>query len=224
MLLYDQLLRFQLFQGLSKGELLQLAGNTKFDFQKSPAGTVVAQEGEPCMQLFFLVSGSLSLTTKSDDGGYKIVERLSAPWVIQPEALFGVQPRFTSTWQTTAPCHFITLSKEEVLRLLNSFFIIRLNLLNMLSTLAQRRTRQQWRSAPTSLRERFIRFVLDHSVYPAGHKELRILMVRLAAELGDSRLDVSHMLHQLQSEGLLQLHRGLIDVPSLEGLLQSQHH
>ena len=44
-------------------------------------------------------------------------------------------------------------------------------------------------------------------------------MVRLAAELGDSRLDVSRMLNQLQSEGLLQLHRGRIDIVSLERLL-----
>ena len=32
--LYDSLLRFPLFQGLSRAELLQLAGQTKFGFLK----------------------------------------------------------------------------------------------------------------------------------------------------------------------------------------------
>ena len=217
--LYDHLLRFQLFQGLSRAELLQMAGNTKFGFLKETTGKVLVTEGEPCQQLYFLVSGRLSLSTRSNDGGYEMTEQLSAPWLLQPDALFGVQPRYSSTYSTDSACQFITLSKDEVLRLLNDFLIIRLNFLNMLSTIVQRRTRQQWRNAPTSLRERFVRFVLDHSFYPAGPKQLRILMVRLAAELGDSRLDVSRMLNQLQSEGLLQLHRGRIDIVSLERLL-----
>ena len=45
-------------------------------------------------------------------------------------------------------------------------------------------------------------------------------MQRLADELGDSRLDVSRMLNQLQAESWLQLHRGRIEIPSLEKLLQ----
>ena len=219
--IYDHLLRFQLFQGLSRAELLQMAGNTKFGFLKEDEGKVVAREGTPCGQLLFLVSGSLTVVTRSDDGGYEVSELLAAPWVLQPEALFGARPRYSSTYLTASPCHFITLSKDEVMRLFDDFLIIRLNLLNMLSTMVQRRSRYAWRSAPRSLRDRFVRFVLDHAVYPAGRKELRILMSRLADELGDSRIDVSRMLHQLQSENLLQLHRGRIEVLSLEHLLQA---
>ncbi|MBP3835385.1 MAG: winged helix-turn-helix domain-containing protein, partial [Prevotella sp.] len=38
-------------------------------------------------------------------------------------------------------------------------------------------------------------------------------------QLGCSRLDVSRALNAMQREGLLQLHRGRIEVPSLERLL-----
>lgn len=217
---YNQLLPFQLFQGLSRTELLQMAGNTKFGFMKEPPGRTVTTEGATCRHLLLLVSGSLSLVQRSDDGGYSFAEKIMAPWNLQPEALFGVQPRYTVTCHTLTESHFITLSKDEVLRLLDDFFIIRLNLLNFLSSRAQRSLRRQWRKEPLSLRERFVRFVLDHALYPAGYKELRILMTRLAAELGDSRINVSRMLNQLQREGLLVLHRGRIEVPSLENLLQ----
>ena len=218
--LYDHLLGFQLFQGLSRTELMQLAGSTKFGFLKETGGKPIVKADTMCRQLYFLISGSLELTTRSADGGYSLVEQLTAPWMIQPEALFGSQPRYTGSYATVGTCHFIILSKDEVLRLLDDFLIIRLNLFNILSTRAQRGVRQQWRNAPRALSERFVRFLLDRCTYPAGAKELRMLMTRLADELGDSRLDVSRMLNQLKAEGLLTLHRGRIVVPSLEKLLQ----
>ena len=216
--LYDHLLRFQLFQGLSRTELLQMAGNTKFGFRKEEAGVTVVRDGNVCRELLFLISGTLQLTTRSDDGSYRLTERLTAPWLLQPEVLFGATPRITGTCVTQEPCHFITLSKEEVLRLTNDVLIIRLNLLNLLATMVQKKTRQPWRRAAVSLRERFVRFVMDHSAYPAGPKTLHILMTRLADDLNDSRLDVSRMLNALQREGLAELHRGRIEIPSLEKL------
>jgi DNA-binding GntR family transcriptional regulator len=44
-------------------------------------------------------------------------------------------------------------------------------------------------------------------------------MTQLAAEVGDSRLDVSRALNSLQDDGLLRLHRGIIEVPQLEHLI-----
>jgi len=217
--LYDHLLRFQLFQGLSRAELLQMAGNTKFGFLKLSAGKVLVREGQACTQLYFMVSGRLTCSTQNDDHSYTVIEQLSAPWLLQPEVLFGAHPRYGCTATTAVETHFITLSKDEVLRLLSDFLIIRLNLYNLLSTQLQRRNHLLWRSSPRSLRERVVRFFIDHSTYPAGHKEFRILMTRLAAELGDSRLDVSRQLNAMQQEGLLVLHRGRIEVPSLERLL-----
>jgi len=218
--LYDHLLRFQLFQGLSRSELLQMAGNTKFGFQKESAGKVVVKADAPCRQLLLLVSGTLRLTTASADGAYSLTEQVSAPWMLQPEALFGATPRYSATVAAATPCHFISLAKDEVLRLFDDFLIIRLNLLNIFSTMAQKRSLQQWRPAPQELRQRFFRFLLDHSTYPAGPKELHILMTRLAQELGDSRLNVSRMLNQLQADGMLQLHRGRISISSFEKMVQ----
>ena len=67
---YDQLLQFPLFQGLSRTELLQMAGNTKFGFMKLPPNKVVMREGDTCQQLFFLIKGQLTMTTTSDDHSY----------------------------------------------------------------------------------------------------------------------------------------------------------
>lgn len=217
--IYEQLQQFTLFQGLSRTELLQMAGNTKFGFVKLPAGKTVVREGEQCTQLHFLINGQLAANSVSDDGSYRIEEQLQAPWMLQPEALFGASTRYAITIRTLSEAHFITLSKDEVLRLLDDFLIIRLNLLNVLATQSQRRGHQPWRSCPMTLEARIVRFLIDHAVYPAGAKTVYILMERLAQELNDRRLNVSRALNAMQARGLLQLHRGRIEVPSLERLL-----
>lgn len=217
--LYDSLQQFPLFQGLSRAELLQLAGQTKFGFLKLPEGKTVVREDDTCNQLLFLISGRLALTTYSDDRRYFVEEQLSAPWLIQPEALFGAHPHYTCSVSTMVESHFITLSKDEVMRLLDDFLIIRLNYLNMIATLAQRRGRFQWRRCSENLRQRVVRFFVDHCQYPAGSKQFRILMTQLAMEVGDSRLDVSNVLNAMQKDELIILHRGRIEIPSLERLL-----
>jgi CRP-like cAMP-binding protein len=79
--------------------------------------------------------------------------------------------------------------------------------------------RQAWTRPPQSLEERVIRFLVQHSTYPAGHKVFNILMTRLADELNDSRLNVSRVLNDMQHKGLITLGRGKIDIPQLERLL-----
>lgn len=208
-----------MFQGLSRAELLQLAGQTKFGFLKLAAGVDVVKENDACTQLFFLIDGQLRLTTTGDDRRYSVVEQMSAPWLLQPETLFGASPRYVSTVTTASEVHLMTLSKDEVVRLLDDFLIIRLNLLNMLATQSQRRGHRSWRRCPSTLRLRIVRFFLDHCLYPAGAKQFNILMRQLADEVNDSRLDVSRVLNAMQADGLLHLHRGRIDIPSLERLL-----
>ena len=103
-----------------------------------------------------------------------------------------------------------------MLRLSEEFLVFRLNLLNMFATQSQKLLRQPWRHRVESLSERIVRFLTLRCVYPAGPKTFYILMTQLADELGDSRLDVSRALNQLQRDGLLELRRGRIIVPQME--------
>ena len=66
-----------------------------------------------------------------------------------------------------------------------------------------------------------VRFFVQHSIYPAGSKTFFILMNRLAAELNESRLEISRTLNEMQDEGLLTLHRGRVEIPSLEHMLMA---
>ncbi len=217
--LYDQLLQFPLFLGMGRDDLSRIAGNTRFDFWKENARTVLFREGDRCNHLCFLLSGTVSVSTRSDDGSYLLTEELSAPVMLQPECLFGYHQRYTHTFQSVTNVSLLRLARPEVVRMTEEFLIFRINLLNLLATQVQKLLHQPWRHCPENLEDRIVLFFANHCVHPAGHKTFRILMTQLAAEVGDSRLDVSRALNRLQDKGLLKLHRGRVEIPQMECLL-----
>ena len=217
--IYDKLLQFPLFQGMSYAELMQVVAHTKMGFVKMTAGQRIVREGDVCNPLYFLINGTVKAETESDGHSYSVEESISAPYMIQPERLFGMYQRYSSSFKTVTPCHFITIDKQEVMLLLETQLVFRLNMLNLLAADAQRLRHRAWRSAPQSLRDRITRFFFSRCVYPAGPKTFYILMNQIAAELNDSRLDISHALNKMQADKLLTLHRGRIEIPMLERLL-----
>lgn len=217
--IYDKLLQFPLFQGMSRDDLEIIAGHTRFGFLKVASGRPVVKAGDACTHLYFLISGSVRVKTYADDYGYSVEEQISAPYIIQMEGIFGYHQRYTHDFFASSDVNFITIDKEELVRLSEDFLVFRLNMLNSFATRTQKQIHQLWLRHPQSLRERVVRFLTQHCVYPAGRKQFHILMTRLADEVNDSRLDVSRVLNQLQTEGLLVLYRGKVEVPQLERLL-----
>ena len=217
--IFDQLLQFPLFQGMSRDDLEIIAGHIRFGFVKVAAGRQVVAAGDACQQLYFLINGSVKAETSREDYGYTVTEQFSAPYIHQQEAIFGYYQRYTHTYTTLSDTNFLTIEKEEVLRLLEDFLVFRLNLVNFFATQTQKQARLLWQRSPQDLRGRVVRFLTSHCLYPAGQKVFSILMEQLALELNDSRLNVSRVLNQLQHEELVELHRGKIIVPQLERLL-----
>lgn len=217
--IYDRLLQFPLFQGMSRDDLEIVAGHTRFGFLKMTAGRQVIHAGDPCTHLYFLINGSLKVESFSDDGRYSVVEQMSSPYILQQESIFGYYQRYTHNFYALTDVNFLMLDKEEVVRLSEDFLVFRLNLMNHLATQAQKLIQAQWRRSPQSLQERVVRFFFLHTLYPAGPKTFHILMERLAEEVNDSRLNVSRVLNRLQTMGFLELHRGRIEIPQVERLL-----
>ena len=220
--LYDQYLQFPLFMGMSRDDLSQIAGHTKFDFQKIGPRVLFIREGSPCTHLYFLLSGSVFVETHSDDGSYRLVEQLTAPLILQPEVIFGYRQRYTHYYRAATSLGLLRIDRQEIVRLTEQFLIFRINLLNLLSTQVQKLLHQPWRRRPDTLDDRIIQFVSQRCTHPAGPKTLYIHMVQLAEELGDSRLEISRALNRLQKDGLVTLHRGRIEIPQMELLIANR--
>ncbi|MQN80314.1 Crp/Fnr family transcriptional regulator [Prevotella copri] len=216
---YDNLLNLPLFLGMSRNDLLEVAGHTKFDFQKADKGLTIVKEGEPCKRLYFLLTGELNVVTEADDHGYRIEEGIKAPEAFQMECIYGYNQYFTHTYIAKKECSVMSISKQEMQKLSDRYEIFRINMFNLISTQTQKNNRRLYRVPPKTLSERIIQFFESRCLKPAGEKLFHIKMERLAAEMNVKRIYVSNVLNELQKQKLMHLERGRIYIPQLEKLI-----
>lgn len=215
---FTRLLRLPLFQGMSYDELTKVVAHTKMEFSKCTQGHVIAEADMPCTTLTFILNGDIEVTTLSIERQYAVIETLHSPLVLQPERLFGLHQTYTHTFTAATPCQLLKLRKSDVAKLAGTFTIFHINLLNIITTRAQKTEALLWRQAPATQRQRLIRFLTNHCQYPAGEKLFRIRMRDIGHELNLSRIDISRLLNDLQKDGLLSLSRGKIRIPQIEKL------
>ena len=135
--IYDKLLQFPLFQGMSRDDLEIVAGHTRFGFLKIASGRPIVKKGDACVHLYFLINGTVRVKTYADDYGYSVEEQISAPYIVQLEGIFGYHQRYTHDFIAVSDVNFITIDKEELVRLSEDFLVFRLNILNSFATQVQ---------------------------------------------------------------------------------------
>ena len=215
---YDlqSLLQLPLFLGMGRSELADIEQDVQIGDTHAKRGTILASENEACTALVLVARGTVMASTRSDDHSYQIDETLQAPLLIQPEHIFGIKQRYTSTFYAQTYCEVIRIEKPTVLKLMELSMTFRLNLMNIIATQSQRSSRRLWHQMSEDIEKRIIRFIKDRCIYPAGQKQLRTKMTVLARELGCSRLEVSEALHRLEGKQLLIVRRTIIEIPMLQ--------
>jgi CRP-like cAMP-binding protein len=215
---YDlqSLLQLPLFLGMGRSELADIEQDVQIGDTHARRGTILASENEACTALVLVARGTVMSSTRSDDHSYQIDETLQAPLLIQPEHIFGIKQRYTSTFCAQTYCEVIRIEKPTVLKLMELSMTFRLNLMNIIATQSQRSSRRLWHQMSEDIEKRIIRFIKDRCIYPAGQKQLRTKMTVLARELGCSRLEVSEALHRLEEKQLLIVRRTIIEIPMLQ--------
>lgn len=164
------------------------------------------------------MSGDVKTIAYADDHGYSIEEYIKAPYIIQLEHFMGLSPHYTRTFTSIGESNTVEIGLSDLMHISDEFIIFRINLLNIVSAIAQKAESKLWRPMPADTRSRIVFFLKSHCLYPTGAKVLRIKMMRLAQELGISRLNVSEALNAMQADGLLHFSRGIISVPLIERL------
>jgi len=97
--------RAPLFQGLSRGELVQLAMATE-DLEVD-AGRVLAREGDIGQEFFVIVDGEVSVTKDGNE-----VRRLGPGDFFGEIALIWDSPRRTATVTAQTPLRFFVLTRQ----------------------------------------------------------------------------------------------------------------
>lgn len=219
MTIYAKLLRLPFFQGIDRDELEAMASKIRFDFQKYDEGAWIARENDRCATLTLVMTGSVEAEAISADHSYSLRELIDAPCAIEPERIFGLRQHLARGYRATTPCNVLRLQKDDVLRLCAQSLVFELNVLNTISTSAQRAGSAFWRTPPTTIPRKIATFVAHRSLRPAGPKTLSIRLTDLGSAIGESRLNVSRFLHGLEAQGLVALARQTIIIHRLEQLL-----
>lgn len=219
MTIYAKLLRLPFFQGIDRDELEAMASKIRFDFQKYDEGAWIARENDRCATLTLVMTGSVEAEAISADHSYSLREQIDAPCAIEPERIFGLRQHLARGYRATTPCNVLRLQKVDVLRLCAQSLVFELNVLNTISTSAQRAGSAFWRTPPTTIPRKIATFVAHRSLRPAGPKTLSIRLTDLGSAIGESRLNVSRSLHGLETQGLVALARQTIIIHHLEQLL-----
>lgn len=178
----------------------------------------VCSQGDMCNKLFFLLKGSVMRHTLSQNKDFEFEEMLPAPWVMEPESLYGLHCIFSSDYITTESSTIMTLTKPDLAKLFTRNDIFRMNYLNLLSANIQHQHNVQIHPYTSCIATRMISFINTLSTVSYGSKTLRIKMDDLAIYMNETRLKVSRLLNQWQELNLITLQRKEIHIPRLENL------
>ncbi|ERI81065.1 cyclic nucleotide-binding domain protein [Bacteroides pyogenes F0041] len=217
--MFDTLLQLPLFQGLCRQDFTQILDKVKLHFVKYKAGETIIESGKSCEQLCFLLRGEIAIVTASPQKSYTVVELIEAPYLIEPQALFGMSREYVSSYVAYTESHIVSISKPFLLSDLFKYEIFRLNYMNIIGNRAQNLYSRLWEEPPSGLREKMIRFFLVHCERTQGKKIFKVKMDDLARHLDHTRLNTSRMLNEMQDEGLIELHRKEVVIPDFERLI-----
>ena len=202
--MFDTLLQLPLFQGLCHEDFTSILDKVKLHFIKHKVGETIIESGSPCKQLCFLLKGEVSIVTSSKENIYTVIEQMEAPYLLEPQSLFGMNTHYTSAYVAHTEAHTVS---------------IRLNYMNIVSNRAQNLYSRLWEEPTQDLREKIIRFFLLHCEKAQGEKIFKVKMDDLARYLDDTRLNTSKALNELQDKGLLELRRKEILIPDAQKLV-----
>lgn len=136
--MYDLLLQLPIFQGLSYEQLTEIVGKIPFDFARYNAGEVLFRSGEPCERIIFIVNGMVRLTTPTFGDKVQISQDFEAPFTTPFYHLFGARTTERSTMEAITTVGVLRFGKKSFMQMLQSNYVMLLNVMNILSTHAQR--------------------------------------------------------------------------------------
>lgn len=210
--MFDTLLKLPLFQGVSLSCMAETVGRVKFHFIRFDANAEIFRSGDTCSKLTFILSGKVRIAFPADGHLPEVSLTLSAPDVIMPEFLFGRHTHYPCTVTAVSEVSIMQIDKTEYMKLLalDSVFVI--NILNYLSSNAQKATLYSLHVANASP-EALIAFIV-YMLTPHNSTDITIhcLAPQYIEILGDNANPFVNAIHQMQRDGLIVIENDYITI------------
>lgn len=137
-MMYDLMLELPIFQGLSHDQLTAILEKVPFHFKKYRSNEYLVKAGELCEEVFFVLSGRVRMITPAYKEAILIAEDFESPHTIPFYNLFGREIKSRSSIYAQGAVGVMTLDKENFLRMIENNRLMLINVLNILSSHAQK--------------------------------------------------------------------------------------
>ena len=215
----ERLCSLPLFMGISYSDMNEIISKVRFNFQKYTRGTTVCDVHRINNSLYFLTEGTIEVSRFNENNTVLFVEHMNSPSIIGAEELFGISHAFEHHYKAHSDCQFIILDKKEISSKLLNYEIFRLNFINHLSLLEQRRMRMLHETLEDNLKQRFIQYLRHNFLYPAGHKWLKCKQRDLASALLTNEKNLCVLLKEMERHHLIDNRRTIVDIPAFQNLI-----
>ena len=219
---YELLTKLPLLQGLSGKELAHIESVIGMEVNEVPnMKRPLIRQNDPCTHLIFLTTGKLMRQYESDDGLYITRSVVQAPALLEPYNLYGLNCRFRCSYTPLHEVSFITVKKKDVMQYLMRIDIFRINYFNLLSAIIHKKESLLQPKCNLTVNQKIVTFLQRQFADYEEQGEIAIKMTALAEYIGETRLNTSRALNQLEEAHMLELRRTLIIIPDMTKFLQS---
>lgn len=208
-----------LFKGASHERISEIAEKSRFHFLKYAAGEPIVAAGEPCTHVKLVITGAVRATVSNADGRFKVHQTIQAPDVIAPDFLFGRHPIYPADVKALEATGILQIEKTDYINILGSDRVFLFNLLNTLSTNAQKAVDGVLALTNGALDERLAFWII--SLTQPGSRDI-VLQCRqrdLYSLLGVQRSSFVATLERMSQAGLITYSNTEIRILSRQGLL-----
>lgn len=216
--MFDRLLALPIFQGMTKQEIAEVLVHVRLDFVNYQAGDDIVSQEDPCKNLICIINGEASSVYHDPKGRFTFSEDLPTLRVIEPYNMFGMYQKYSRDYVFKTDGVTLSIERKVAINHILNNNIVKINMLNIVSNKYQQTERILTLMKDSTVEEKITKFILSHSSMPRGRKQLQIKMTDLADIILETRLNVSKVLNSMERRGLINLHRGYIEIPDIQEL------
>jgi CRP-like cAMP-binding protein len=203
---YLKVTTLPLLQGMSAENILIMQERKAIRIvSMEPEEGDIIQEGQHCCTLTMLMEGTLACITQGE--GWTLEEEIIAPAIIEEEALWSLSQTYHHNYRPLSEGKLLVIDRHHIMKTMLHNDVFRINLLTRMSTRLERNYLCTQTTPPVNIIQKIARFLQRIASTPTWPKCLNIKMTTLAEIVGETRLQVSKTLRQMENEGHISLAR-----------------
>ncbi len=215
--------RCPVFQGIPENEIQSLLQRIHFQFKNFSKDEVLVVAGDPVVNLYIIISGSVKGEMIDYSGKTVKIEDIEAPKPLASAFLFGKENKYPVTVTANNTVEILSIPVSEFLKLLQYSPQILKNYLNSISTRTQFLSNKLNFLSFKTIKEKMAHLLLQKAGDKFHSVEFKETQQQLADLFAVTRPALARVLSEMQKEGIIRIERKtitLLDRKKLNELLQ----